>query len=287
MSVVCLCYNHKRFVEESIASVLNQSYENIEIIVVDDASTDGSKEVIRRIISQHPEIQFVDIAENVGNCKAFNKGFALCKGEFIIDLAADDLFTPNRLALGVNVLGKYGEEYGVHYGDVQFIDEAGVKLDKNSDRLVARGLPVEGPEGDIYAKLLGKYFLSSPSMMSRREVFDHLGGYDESLSYEDLDFWIRSSRVFKYCYTHEVMALKRILPQSHSSRQYRMNSVQMQSTYKVCLKAFELNRNKEEDDALLSRINYEMKHCLSTLNFSLLMKYLALRKRIKRRKNFS
>lgn len=281
-----MCYNHEKFVRQSVESVLNQSYENIEIIIVDDASTDGSKSVIQEIVYQHPSIKFISIEKNIGNCRAFNKALAVCGGDFIIDLAADDLLKPNRLKIGVEALSSKGQDYGVHYGDVLFIDENGKALNKNSEQLKSRGIQNVGPEGDIYKMLLGKYFLSSPSMMSKREVFEHIKGYDETLAYEDLDFWVRSARVFKYCYTNDILVEKRVLSNSYSTRQYRPNSPQMKSTYQVCEKAFQLNRNKEEDNALLQRINYEIKWVIATFNLKLLYKYLTLIKRLTGRKSF-
>src|SRR6478609_11745406 len=101
VTIICLCYNQHRFVEEAIHSILNQSYRNIQVIVVDDASTDTSAQTIRDIVIKNPEIIFIPLQENLGNCKAFNRGLAEAQGEYIIDFAADDILLPNRIALGV------------------------------------------------------------------------------------------------------------------------------------------------------------------------------------------
>src|SRR6185436_18882244 len=103
VTVICLCYNHARFVEEAIESVLNQSYANIQLIVVDDASTDKSAEVIKQLINKHSSIEFLPLQTNLGNCKAFNQGLARAKGEYVIDLAADDVLLPTRIETGVQV----------------------------------------------------------------------------------------------------------------------------------------------------------------------------------------
>src|SRR5579859_1537102 len=97
VSVICLCYNHRRFVKEAIESVLGQTYKNIELIVVDDCSTDGSVSVIKELIVQNPVIRFIPLNENRGNCKAFNEGYKLSSGKFVIDFSADDVMVSGRI----------------------------------------------------------------------------------------------------------------------------------------------------------------------------------------------
>src|SRR5687768_17048649 len=97
VSVICLCYNQASFVEESIRSVLNQTYKNIQLIVVDDASTDDSIHVIRKLKEENAAIEILALPDNKGNCTAFNLGFTLSKGDFIIDFAADDVMMPERI----------------------------------------------------------------------------------------------------------------------------------------------------------------------------------------------
>ena len=90
VSVICLCYNHSKYVIESIESVLSQSYANIELIIVDDASTDDSQSVIRNFIVSLPQVNFIPLTNNIGNCSAFNIGWRASSGDYVIDLAADD-----------------------------------------------------------------------------------------------------------------------------------------------------------------------------------------------------
>ena len=106
VSVICLCYNQARWVEDSIKSVLNQTYNNIQLIVVDDKSTDNSATVIRNLLADKPQIKFISNSKNLGNCKAFNRALKEAKGQYIIDLAADDVLLPNRITEGVNTFQK-------------------------------------------------------------------------------------------------------------------------------------------------------------------------------------
>jgi hypothetical protein len=107
-------------------------------------------------------------------------------------------------------------------------------------------------------------------------VLDDLQGYDESLAYEDFDFWVRSSRHYQYLYSNQVMVKKRKVFNSLSSRQYRFGSAQLRSTYKVCEKASKLNQSPAEERALDKRIRYELRNALLTGNLKLAVDFLSL-----------
>lgn len=272
VSVVCLCHSHGRFVREAIESVLQQTYPNVELIVVDDASTDDSPFIIREALKNYPTVPFLALQENIGNCRAFNQGLKVARGQYIIDLAADDILLPERIAHGVEIFAQGPERVGVHFGDAQLIDEKGEVLGLHSDRYPHRSIP----QGDIYKELIERYFVCGPTTMVRKSVFDQLGGYDESLYYEDFDFWVRSSRSFHYVYTPHVLVRRRIVKGSLSEKQFKWRSPQQESTYAVCNKILNLNRNRSEQVALQHRIRYEFIHCLRQFNFSLAAKYYLL-----------
>jgi hypothetical protein len=128
----------------------------------------------------------------------------------------------------------------------------------------------------VYADLLSRYFICAPTMMIRKSVLDELGGYNEELSYEDFDFWIRSSRKYLYAFSDDILVKKRNLPNSLSKQQYRRNSKHFESTYTVCKMAVSLNRNAVEHKALRRRILYEAKMCAKNFKLIILIKYLSL-----------
>lgn len=276
VTVICLSYNHQQYVKEAITSVLRQDYPNIELIVVDDASTDESAKEIEDIINSHPEISFIKLQENLGNCKAFNLGLSRAKGAFIIDLAADDVLLPNRVSSGVEALEAAGPEYGVNFTDAALIDKDSAIMSYHYKRDKRGNLISSIPQGDVYREILSRYFICPPTMMARKEVFDQLNGYDESLAYEDFDFFVRSSRNFKYCYTDKVLVHKRVLAGSLSSEQYKPGSRQLLSTFKICSKAFDLNKTREEHLALKKRIKYEMRQAILNNNYTVAAKFLNL-----------
>ena len=278
VTVICICYNHQHYVIEALESVIHQTYKPIEIIVVDDASQDQSAEVIRVFCNNHPAIKFLEFKTNVGNCKAFNRALGLARGEFIIDLAADDILLPQRVEDGVRALLAKGEDVGVHFTNAEGVDQHGNHLWFHTDKISMK----EIPQGDVYKELISHYFVCSPTTMFRRSVMDALGGYDESLAFEDFDFWVRSSRLFKYCYTDKVLMKKRILPKSKSQTQYKWGSPQMRSIFIVCNKIFYMNKSRQEMHALKKRIYYELRQAMLTGNIKLVIDYFMLLKKIRR-----
>ena len=276
VSVVCLCYNHEHFIRKSVESVLNQSYKNIEVIIVDDCSTDNSRQVIQDIVEEYPQVKILLLDENIGNTKAFNKGLALSSGDFIIDLATDDILLEDRVKIGVEEFEKYDDSYGVNFSNAINIDQDGNVFNYHYSVDAEGNAITKPPQGDLYKELIQKYFICSPTMMVKRSVFERLNGYDENLAYEDFDFWVRSARYFNYCYTDKVLVQRRRIKNSMSALQYGYRSKQMVSTYIVCCKIKLLNKTLEENKALKIRIYHELKQCLKYFNFSLIGKYFKL-----------
>ena len=272
VSIIILCYNQKNFVEEAINSAINQSYEHIEIIVIDDASNDGSQEIITRLGLKHGFKTILNKV-NIGNCKSFNNGIAISSGDYIIDLAADDILLPDRAELGVKNFQKLEPEYGVNYTDAIYIDQFGNRTSAHYKRNGQGELLEYPPEGFIFKELLQRYIICTPTMMMKRQVIEYIGGYNETLTYEDFDFWIRTSQKFKYSFTNEVLVKKRVVPGSLSSRQRKFANIHLKSTYITCQQAARLCRHREDFAALRKRINYESKWALRTGNILLAAKF--------------
>jgi hypothetical protein len=178
----------------------------------------------------------------------------------------------DRIAVGVTTLQQAGDSYGVHFSDAEWIDETGKHLYFHSDRYPHATIP----QGDIYKALISRYFICPPTVMFTREVINSLGGYDESLTYEDFDFWIRSSRQFNYVYSPQVLVKKRVTKDALANTQFKLFTVHSRTTYQVCEKIFKLNRTLEEQKALTKRIGYEVRLNLRLLNFGMVVKFLFL-----------
>lgn len=289
VTVICLCYNHAKYVVEAFESVLNQTHTNVELIIGDDCSTDNSVEVIENWLKNHPEIPFIANKENLGNTKTFNKCLKIAKGAYIIDLAADDVLKPDCIT---NQLKGFAnstyENVGLIYGNAELITEKGDFIRDYFPTDFERKRIKSQPTGDIYIGLLnGTNNLCSISSLVKREVFDVLDGYDENLAYEDYDLWIRASRIYNFDYTDEILIQKRILDNSMYTLLTKKNNKKTRrfnySTYLILQKAFQLNRATPEFTAMLKRIHFEMTVAFKTRDFVLLTKYILFELKVRKK----
>ncbi|WP_430613368.1 glycosyltransferase family 2 protein [Flavobacterium sp. JP2137] len=285
VTVICLCYNHQDYVVETLNSVLAQSYQNIEIVIVDDFSTDNSVKVIEDWLIKNPNITFIKNPRNLGNTKSFNLAVQAAQGEFLIDLACDDLLFEHTVAAQVNsMLQAPTASTALVYGNAINIDEVG--------RVLSYYFPVNEKEqvlqqrksGDIYTDVVaGGASMCSVSALYNRKIFDSLNGYDEALAYEDLDYWIRASRRYEIYFSDQVWVKKRQLEHSLGSHFVKNNAFAKrvnQSTYLILSKTLELNQIKAEDRALLCRIHYEITCSLKRHDYRLFLKHLLLKTRV-------
>ena len=292
VTIICLCYNHEAYVVESLNSVINQYYPSIQLIIIDDCSNDSSKKTITTWLEKNPGIQFIANETNLGNTKSFNKALKLAKGEYVIDLAADDVLLPNCVELQIEAFkNSLYKNLGVVYGNVELISEKGsfnsYYFPVNEQKKVTKNRIT----GDIYQSVLsGGNSICSVSAMIKKTVFDRLQGYDETLAYEDLDFWIRASRQYEFDFIDEPLVQKRIVANSLGSDFFKKNDSRARkinhSTYLILKKAIALNQTKAEDLAIQKRVHYEIMHSLKINDFGLLFKLLGLRILLIKRKLF-
>ncbi|KVV14127.1 glycosyltransferase family 2 protein [Flavobacterium sp. TMP13] len=282
VSVICLCYNHEEFVVESLNSVLNQTYKNIELIIIDDNSNDNSKETIEIWLKKYPNVVFISNETNLGNTKTFNKALQLAKGDYIIDLAADDVLLPICVEKQLNTfLNSKSKNLGIVYGNAELISDTNTHLRYYYDVNTEKKAIQKPSSGDIYLAMLNQSsMICSVSSMIKREVLNQLNGYDENLAYEDLDLWIRTSRSFNFDFIDSILIQKREIQGSLGSQFYtKLNSKTRKlnySSYLVIKKAIALNKTRAENKALLKRLHYEMTKAYQSLDIWLFIKYIPL-----------
>ena len=273
VTVVCTCFNHEAYIEVALNSVVEQRYPNVQLIVIDNASSDQSAVRIRAFVETHPNVLFIQNSQNVGLCRAFNQGLKQAQGHYIIDLSADDVLLPNRLARQIDCFEKLPPEYAVVFSNAAYIDSDGCFLEHH--------YPVDHKEqalepvfsGYVFQRILEKYYICTPTMMMRRSVLDELGGYDESLEYEDFDFWVRSARHYAYAYIDEVLTHKRRLPNSLSMQVVEPHNQLLASTLDVCYKAFDRCQTSDEYHALAGRVRQFLRKSFYAEQFELTAKF--------------
>ncbi|GAB2968369.1 hypothetical protein GCM10027048_44030 [Hymenobacter coalescens] len=263
MTIVALCHNHARFLEAALDSVAAQTYPNLEVWLVDDASADDSPARLRAYAARYPAWHLLLLPANVGNCRAFNEALRRSRGEFVIDFATDDVLRPERVARQVAFMQAEGPRCGVAYHDCDLIDEQGGHV-RFHFRRDAAGRPAHPrpAAGNVFADVLSRYFISTPTMMFRRTMLDELGGYDETLAYEDFDLWVRAARTWDFGFQDEVLTQKRLHPQSMSRKAYRPGDPYVASTIRICEKALVLCRTPAERAALATRLRWELRQAV-------------------------
>lgn len=292
VTVICICYNQEAFVIECLNSVINQTYRNIELIIIDDYSNDNSKKTIFSWLEKHPEIQFITNETNFGITKSFNKALQIANGDYIIDLAADDVLLADCVMSQLNTFKNSPfKNLGVVYGNAELISENGSFVSyyfpiNDQKKVIKKRIT-----GDIYENVLSDFHsMCSVSAMIKKSIFDDLDGYDESLAYEDLDFWIRASRRFEFDFIDQPIMQKRIVTNSLATNFYKKNDPRTKkidySTYLILKKGIQLNRSKKEDLAIQKRVHNSIVECFKNRNYKLIFKNIELRIILEWRKRY-
>lgn len=201
-SVVVPTYNRARLIRKTILSLLNQTLPPAQIIVVDDGSTDNTREVLREFAEK---VEYV-WQPNGGDGSARNTGLRMAKCEYVAFLDSDDLWLPNKLEIQRHDLESTG--YAWTFSDVSIFSE---------EDLDVKGLYSEkAPKpqcGFVGPKLLFGNFIASPSPLIRRAVFDQVGEFavrEELDAHADWDMWLRIAANHKLSYVPKVLAKYRV-----------------------------------------------------------------------------
>lgn len=187
VSIVVPTYNRGNFIQEMIESVISQTYDNWELIIVDDGSTDNTAEIITPYISKN--IHYHSL-EHTGRSFARNYGISKSTGEFIAYLDSDDVFLPTKIEKQVKWLIEHPDDAMV-YASALLINDFGEYYP---------ALYLAGCSGNIYKKvaMFLPVTITLPSVLIRKEIQDKVGGFDEELDrFEDTDMWRRVSRDYK------------------------------------------------------------------------------------------
>lgn len=190
VSIVIPSYNHSLFIDECLLSAYNQTYENIELVIVDDGSTDNSADLINEFIHAYGKrfinVQFIQ-QENKGVSAALNKAFSLCSSEWVYYLASDDVFMPGKITIQQSAISEL-DSVALVYTDYYQIND-------NSERqpIVNRWNVSPEPDNQAYEWLYFRCPIIPSTVAINRKAFLSVGGFDESLKIEDWDLFLRLS----------------------------------------------------------------------------------------------
>ncbi len=209
VSVVVPVYNAEAFVEETIRSVLRQTYDNFEVIVVDDGSKDRTREIVERTAKEDRRVTYV-FQKNAGQSAARNTAIRNAKGKYIAFLDADDLFLPRKLELQVAHL-EHNPDCGVSYSKIYHF------FDTDTNQLFY--FDVGHPSSHLFEKLLHKNFINPLSVVLRKELLDRYGVFEHSFRRVDEQYlWLKLSyHKVKFCYLDQALGYYRIHRKSLSN----------------------------------------------------------------------
>lgn len=192
VSVIIPTFNRAHVLPRAINSVLTQSFEDYELLVVDDGSTDGTAELMASYMHGHPCVRYLVQPANEGVSAARNRGLKESRGRLIAFLDSDDEWLPDKLTAQVSFFDKAPRDVGLLYGGVRTVGASSWVF-----RPQARGW--------IHPLLLERNVIHSTSnVMIRREVFEKIGGFHEQIpAIEDWDYWIRVAKDFAIDYIEE------------------------------------------------------------------------------------
>jgi glycosyltransferase involved in cell wall biosynthesis len=205
-------YNHELYIEEALQSVINQTYKNIEFIILNDGSTDSTAEIIEKFINnnQGKNVQFVN-KQNEGVCKTMNMGLAMATGDYVAFLASDDKWIENKLEVQLAFM-ENNKNIGLVCSDAYFTK---LNLDTNlkwsnykvgMDRYFKKGIQ----KCNMHEVLLSRPLLCAVTVMLRREIFNEVDYFDEQLPGEDTDMWLRVARKYPIGYIDQPLAYYRM-----------------------------------------------------------------------------
>jgi glycosyltransferase involved in cell wall biosynthesis len=216
VSVIMPCFNHARFLNDSVRSVLGQSGFDLELIVVDDCSTDGSWETLSNLAKKDSRLRIHGHSINQGASRSRNDAIKMATGDFIAFCDADDVWEKDKLELQIKML-RSNPDYDFAYCDAKIVDENGEATGRLFSQLFP---PPSKPSGNLFDVLIVRNFINMQSVLMRRKCLELTGHFDEKIKWvEDWWFWIKASSHYRFLYTSALLARYRIHRASTSKLQ--------------------------------------------------------------------
>lgn len=205
VSIVIPCYNHEGFVQDAIQSVVDQTYRNIELIIIDDGSKDSSVAKIEEMIGlcEHRFVKFEFRSRpNKGLSSTLNEAIEWCRGEYYSAIASDDIMLKDKTADQVDYLNNNQNIVALFSGVI--------KIDENKNKIS----PHLGEDEyyDFKKLVMHNFNLPAPTQMIRLDILRKTGGYDDSLFIEDWFMWLKLSAYGDIFYKKDILALYRMHP---------------------------------------------------------------------------
>jgi hypothetical protein len=235
LSVIIPAFNAERFIGKAIQSVLDQTYRCHEIIVIDDGSTDRTKEVLKTFDGKIRCLY----QQNKGPSAARNAGMQVAQGDLICFLDADDLWTPEKIKVQCEFM-EQNPDIAFVCSDHEEFDADGIVLEsflRKKEKTLGPNIIGKNPVKDAFKMLLMMNFISTPTVMLRKSCLEKTGLFDESLwSIEDRDLWLRIAAHFPIACLPGVFCRRRV----HHTNISKEKELSLRGKIKVLEKNWEL-----------------------------------------------
>lgn len=194
VSIIVPTYNRIDYLKLTLQSMLSQTYQNIEVIVVDDGSEGSHNE---RYCKQFPKIKYIKIENFGGPARPRNTGIDAANGDFIAFTDDDDIWLPKKLENQVAILNEH-PSYGLVHCPCSVIDKFG----KETGEIIGRPGTQDVKHGDVKMRMMGNWTLMMPTPLMRKELLEEVGCFNEEIppALEDVEFWVRCSFYTKFYY---------------------------------------------------------------------------------------
>jgi|TARA_B110000240_G_C13484657_1_gene446859 alpha-1,3-rhamnosyltransferase len=259
VTVIVPAYNHQDFIEQTIESIVNQTYgyANIELIVIDDCSKDNTGNILRELSKKY-EFVFLKNEVNLGVVKNMNSLLKISKGKYISFCASDDYYDINKIEEQVRILESLSDEFAICHADAFIIDTNNKFLffQNNGNDF----------KGNIMPKILIHNAIVAPSVLIRKKTFSDVGYFDENISFEDREMWIRIGLKYKFVHIDKALVYRR----QHANNLSRDMTKWYQS-YSAIFKKYYTYYKKNN---LIEEYHYIMFTHLSASNFQLSLSHL-------------
>ncbi|WP_326981887.1 glycosyltransferase [Chryseobacterium sp. MYb264] len=255
VSILCLSYNQSKYIVESLESLKSQTYKNIEILICDDYSKDNSVDVINNWSSNNSNLRIHLIAhsQNMGICKSLNDLLSVSKGKYIITLALDDLFENDKIERHVAILEKSSPNDALVFSNAYLINDESIYYQNTFLPYFHKYLNLES--GNFYERLLSDNFLPAMSCLIKSSLVKEIGGWDENLTFEDYDMWLRLSQKYNFIYDDTKSCSYRI----HSTNTHKKKDFLEKSFFDIYLKHKEEPIIKHKISQIIERAYKENK----------------------------
>ena len=231
VSVIMPCYNHEQFVEDAVRSVWRQTHENVELICIDDGSSDATASILEKLQPDSPIQMQVVRKENEGVCKTLNRGVVLAEGQWFAFLASDDAYAEDFIAACLDTMDIYEDANSiVLHCDAWRMDEGSRTFGR-----IYESSPVPPVKGDSFLDLsFGRGRVIAITLFLSRDLLERTGPFDETLVSEDFDYHLRLSKHAEFHFIDRPLAYCRVLPTSlgRSPRKWASDGVKILSKHK-------------------------------------------------------